>query len=101
MPSTVSESKSAPAKSGLRTITLLSCCHIVNDSYMNLFPPLLPFIIPVMGLEISAVGWLMTCFSVTSSLSQLAIGYLTDRVGGRFFIVMGPLVAARFMSSIG
>jgi len=84
-----------------KTIALLSGSHIVNDSYMNLFPPLLPFLIPVLGLSIAQIGWLTTAFSVTSSLSQIAIGYLSDRVGGRFFIFLGPLVAATFMSSIG
>ncbi|MEW5706720.1 MAG: MFS transporter [Actinomycetota bacterium] len=88
-------------KTSLRTTVLLSASHVVNDSYMNLFPPLLPFIIPSLGLGISSIGWLMTFFSVTSSLSQLAIGYLSDRIGGRFFIIMGPLVAAIFMSSLG
>lgn len=84
-----------------KTIALLSGSHIVNDSYMNLFPPLLPFLIPALGLSIAQIGWITTAFSVTSSLSQLAIGYLSDRIGGRFFIFLGPLVAATFMSSIG
>lgn len=84
-----------------KTIGLLSISHVVNDSYMNLFPPLIPFLMPALGLSIAAVAWLTTCFAVTSSLSQLAIGHISDRIGGRFFIVMGPLVAAIAMSSIG
>ncbi|MBE0446934.1 MAG: MFS transporter [Actinobacteria bacterium] len=99
---TIDKADTHPAiRPNFKTVTLLSVCHVINDSYMNLFPPLLPFIIPALGLSVSAVGWLMTFFSVTSSLSQLAIGYLTDRLGGRFFILLGPLVAAIFMSSIG
>jgi len=85
----------------LKTIALLSGSHVVNDSYMNLFPPLLPFLIPALGLSVAQIGWITTSFSVTSSLSQLAIGYLSDRIGGRFFIFLGPLVASIFMSSIG
>jgi MFS transporter, FSR family, fosmidomycin resistance protein len=82
-------------------VALLSLCHLVNDSYMSLFPPLVPLIMVSMNLDMTAIGLLTTIFAVTSSLSQLAIGQLTDRFGGRFFIVLGPLLAGAFMSLIG
>jgi len=93
------DGRSGPSNS---TLFLLTASHTINDSYMSLFPPLLPaFIMPALGLSISEVGWLATVFAVTSSLAQLAFGVLTDRIGGRFLIVLGPLIASVFMSSIG
>ncbi len=95
------QSRVRPGHTSNATIALLTASHVVNDSYMNLFPPLLPFIIPALGLTISEAGWLAAIFSVTSSLSQLAFGFFTDRVGGRFFVFLGPLIAGIFMSAIG
>ncbi len=95
------QSRVQPGHTSNKTIALLTGSHAVNDSYMNLFPPLLPFLIPLLGLSISEAGWLAAIFSVTSSLSQLAFGFLTDRVGGRLFVFLGPLIAGIFMSSIG
>ncbi len=84
-----------------KVIALLTASHIVNDSYMSLYPPLLPLMMPIIGMNIAQAGWLATIFSVTSSLSQLVFGLLTDRIGGRFFIFLGPLIAGVFMSAIG
>jgi FSR family fosmidomycin resistance protein-like MFS transporter len=93
--------KQSKKRDGLTTVSFLSVCHFINDSYMNLFPPLVPFLMPYMGLNLTSVGFLTTCFAVTSSLSQILIGQITDRFGGRLFMISGPLIAAVFMSSIG
>jgi FSR family fosmidomycin resistance protein-like MFS transporter len=84
-----------------KMVTFMAISHIVNDSYMNFFQPLLPLIIPALGLSATAVGAMTALFSITSSLSQLIIGHFTDRMGTRSFIFWGPLLAAISMSSIG
>ena len=54
------DGRSGPSNS---TLFLLTASHTINDSYMSLFPPLLPaFIMPALGLSISEVGWLATVF---------------------------------------
>lgn len=88
-------------KSNFKTVGLLGAGHVINDSYMNFFQPLLPLIVQSLNLSIANVGLMTTFFSITSSLSQLAIGRITDRFGARYFIFLGPLLAAVAMSSIG
>ncbi|MCL6472200.1 MAG: MFS transporter [Firmicutes bacterium] len=95
---TISESEK---HTNSRVIALLTVAHIINDSYMSLYPPLIPLMMPVLGMNIAEAGLLSTIFSVTSSLSQLAFGLFTDRIGSRFFIFMGPFIAGSFMSLVG
>lgn len=88
-------------ESNNKVVGLLGAGHVVNDSYMNFFQPLLPVLIPVLGLSLAQVGLVTTFFSVTSSISQLVIGRITDRFGTRAFVYLGPLLAAIMMSSVG
>jgi len=101
MPADVEILDDSDVQSDFKTVAILGAGHTVNDSYMNFFQPLLPLIMSSLGLSITAVGFMTTFFSVTSSLSQLVIGGLTDRFGVRYFIFLGPLLAAISMSSIG
>jgi len=88
-------------ESNNKVVALLATGHVVNDSYMNFFQPLLPLLISIMGLSLAQVGLITTFFSVTSSISQIIIGRITDRLGTRSFVFLGPLLAAVMMSSIG
>ncbi|MDI6817318.1 MAG: MFS transporter [Actinomycetota bacterium] len=88
-------------ESNNKVVAVLGVGHVVNDSYMNFFQPLIPLLIATMGLSLSQVGLITAFFSVTSSVSQIIIGGVTDRFGTRAFVYLGPLLAAVMMSSIG
>ncbi|OFW32289.1 MAG: hypothetical protein A2074_05210 [Candidatus Aquicultor primus] len=88
-------------ESNNKVVAVLGVGHVVNDSYMNFFQPLLPLLIATMGLSLAQVGLITAVFSVTSSVSQIIIGSVTDRFGTRAFVYLGPLLAAIMMSSIG
>jgi MFS transporter, FSR family, fosmidomycin resistance protein len=79
----------------------VSSAHFMVDSYSNMYAPLLPLIIPRLGLSLMAAGALATLFQVAASLSQLAFGRLADRWRPRALLVGGPFAAAIFLSLIG
>jgi FSR family fosmidomycin resistance protein-like MFS transporter len=82
-------------------ILLLSAAHLVNDAYAGFLAPLLPLLVEKFGLSLTAAGFLSSILSFSASMVQPLYGYLADRLGRRYFVVLGPLLTSIFMSSIG
>jgi len=87
---------------GLHTsIWKIASTHVVVDAYNNMYAPMLPLLIPQLGLSLSMAGILAMCFQMANSVSQLAFGALADRWRPRVLVIAGPLVAVIIMSMIG
>jgi MFS transporter, FSR family, fosmidomycin resistance protein len=87
---------------GLHTsIWKIASTHVVVDAYNNIYAPLLPLLIPTLGLSLQAAGVIAMCFQMANSVSQLAFGALADRWRPRALVIAGPLAAVFFMSMIG
>ena len=82
-------------------LVLLAGAHFTIDSYSSFFSPLLPLLVAKLHLSLTLVGTLVALASITSSFAQPAFGWLADRMHRPWFVVLGPLVAAVFMSAIG
>jgi len=80
---------------------LLSAGHLVNDSYNGFLAPILPLLMAKFNWSLAVTASLATVLSVTSSLTQPIHGYLSDRFPSRYFVILGPLLTASFMSFIG
>ncbi len=83
------------------SIWKIASTHVVVDAYNNIYAPLLPLLIPQLGLSLGAAGVIAMCFQMANSVSQLAFGALADRWRPRVLVVAGPLVAVVCMSLIG
>jgi FSR family fosmidomycin resistance protein-like MFS transporter len=79
----------------------LAGAHFVSDAYSNLYAPLLPALIPRLGLSLAAAGTLAMLFQLSASVSQLAFGHLADRWRPRALMVAGPLVSVALLSFVG
>ena len=80
--------------SGLNpTVYRLASAHFVSDAYSNLYAPLLPALIPRLGLSLTAAGTMAMLFQLAASVSQLGFGHLADRWRPRALMVVGPLVS--------
>ena len=95
--------KGAPAsfRTSRADLLLLSLGHAVTDIYSNFLPGLIVFIQQNLALSNTLVGVLATVVSLSGSMTQILFGYLADRVQRAWFLVLGPLAAAFFMSLIG
>ena len=69
--------------------------HFVVDCYGNMYAPLLPLLIPQLGLSLKTVGVLAMCFQLASSVSQLGFGTLADRWRPRVLLIGGPILVGR------
>ncbi len=83
------------------TVASLASTHFVVDGYGNIYAPLLPLLIPQLGLTLAAAGTLAMCFQMSSSVAQLAFGRLADRWRPRLLLLVGPIVAVAILSLIG
>jgi FSR family fosmidomycin resistance protein-like MFS transporter len=83
------------------TVFVLASTHFLVDGYGNIYPPLLPLLIPHLGLTLGAAGALQTCFQMANSVAQLGFGHVADRWRPRVLLIAGPLGAVALLSLIG
>ena len=83
------------------SIWKVASTHVVVDAYNNMYAPMLPLLIPHLGLSLSMAGMLAMCFQMANSVSQLGFGALADRWRPRVLVVGGPLLAVIVMSMVG
>jgi len=90
-----------PRATGHAQALSLFLAHFINDSYGSFLAPLLPLIIQRLDISLALAGLLGTVRTLTSSLSQPFLGYLSDLLGRRLFIVLGISLSVLAMSSLG
>ncbi|MEW5982155.1 MAG: MFS transporter [Acidobacteriota bacterium] len=83
------------------TVTRLASAHFVADAYSNMYAPLLPALIPRLGLSLTAAGTLAMLFQMAASVSQPLFGHLADRWKPRVLLLAGPVVSVVVLSLIG
>ena len=77
-----------------------SLAHLVNDWYMNYIQTLLPFMVAA-GLSISKGAFLVSAFTISSSLLQPVFGYLVDQKNQRWMVYVGTMWMAILLSLLG
>src|SRR5262249_47939934 len=82
-------------------LLLVTLGHFLNDSYGSFFAPILPMLIEKLSLSLTAASGLASIPSITSALFQPLYGMASDRIRGRFFIILGPLVSVVCMGCLG
>jgi MFS transporter, FSR family, fosmidomycin resistance protein len=83
------------------TILLMACAHVMVDGYGNIYAPLLPLLIPKLGLSLAAAGTLTMCFQMAASVAQIGFGRLADRWRPRLLVMIGPIISVSVLSFIG
>lgn len=82
-------------------LALVTWGHFVNDCYMGFFTPVLPLLIEKLALSLTAASGLAAIPSIASSVFQPLYGMASDRIRGRFFILLGPLLSMLGMGLVG
>ncbi|MBF0495273.1 MAG: MFS transporter [Deltaproteobacteria bacterium] len=78
----------------------ISLAHLLNDWYMNYIQTLLPFMVAA-GLSVSKGAFLISAFTITSSLLQPVFGYLVDQKNQRWMVYVGTLWMAMLLCLVG
>lgn len=81
-------------------VLTLSLAHLLNDWYMNYIQTLLPFLVAA-GMGVSKGAFLISAFTITSSLLQPVFGYMVDQKNQRWLVYAGTLWMACLLGFVG
>jgi FSR family fosmidomycin resistance protein-like MFS transporter len=79
----------------------MASAHVMVDGYGNIYAPLLPLLIPKLGLSLAAAGTLTMLFQMSASVAQIAFGRLADRWHPRVLVMVGPVLSVSVLSLLG
>jgi len=82
----------APAirmRSDARVISLVGGAHFFSHFYLFVLPPLFPILKTELGLSYTALGGMVTAFSIASGSAQYPMGMAVDRFGARYILIGG------------
>lgn len=82
-------------------LILFSLGHYFVDLYSGALGALQPLLVKQHGLRLAEAGLLGGVLVFSSSVTQPAYGYLSDRWRTRLFAALGPAVAGIFISALG
>src|SRR5207253_3982653 len=82
-------------------LALVTLGHFLNDSYGSFFTPILPLLIEKLSLSLTAASGLAAIPSITAAIFQPLYGMASDRIRGRLFILLGPLLSVVCMGALG
>jgi FSR family fosmidomycin resistance protein-like MFS transporter len=90
-----------PSRFHRSRLAIITWGHFLNDCYGSFFAPILPLLIEKLSLSLTMASGLASIASITSAVFQPIYGMASDRIRGRLFVVIGPLLSTVCMSLIG
>lgn len=82
-------------------VALLGAGHFFSDFYANFLPALLPLVMTKLGLSLTLSGILVMTYAVISNVLQPLSGYLIDKYGYGWLILVTTPVSAVFICLAG
>lgn len=82
-------------------ITLLTAGHFFSDFYANFLPPLLPLLMSTLNFSMATAGLLVMTYSLTANILQPLCGYIIDRSGYGWLLLLTLPASAIFICYIG
>ena len=83
------------------TVIRVASTHLIVDGYGNIYAPLLPLLIPRLGLTLAMAGGFAMLFQLSASVAQLGFGHIADRWRPRLLLMAGPFLAVGMLSCVG
>ncbi|MFC1953661.1 MFS transporter, partial [Chloroflexota bacterium] len=75
-------------------VALFMLAHFSHHLINSLLQPLLPFIRDDFGMNYTQAAWIVSAFTFAYGISQLPAGWLADRIGSRFLLLIGTVGVA-------
>jgi MFS transporter, ACS family, hexuronate transporter len=80
---------------------LCVCCFLFTFITRFTWPPLIPVVVPVLGMSMSQAGAYMSAFYMGYVVTQIPAGVLSDRFGVRFILGVSLMLEGISTSSMG
>lgn len=68
---------------------LVSFGHLLSHLYMLALPPLFPYLRQDLGVGYVELGLTITAYAITTGLLQTPMGFLVNKIGGRWVLLFG------------
>jgi len=75
--------------------------HMITDIYPSFIIGMIPILAAKLGLSLFLIGILTSVNFISANLSQPVFGFLSDKYGIKYFLILGPLFASVFISLLG
>ncbi|MGH2348337.1 MAG: MFS transporter, partial [bacterium] len=85
----------------LRTLSLTTAAHFLNDLHYAFLAPLLPLVVAKFNLSLTLAGLLASILNASSAMSQPIFGAFADQMRRRIFVVLGPTLTVTAMGLVG
>lgn len=85
----------------LRTLSLATAAHFLNDLHYAFLAPLLPLVVAKFDLSLTLAGLLASILNASSAISQPIFGAFADQMRRRIFVVLGPTLTIVAMGFVG
>lgn len=85
----------------VRTIGLVGSAHFFSHFYQLALPPLFPMIVTDLDVSALELGVAVTAYAVATFVLQTPVGFLIDRIGGRWLLIAGLAVNAAAFCAAG
>lgn len=96
---TVAVAASAGTRS--RIVGLVSAGHFYSHFCVLALPPLFPLLKAELDVSYAALGSVVAAFSAATAISQLPMGFLVDRIGGRRVLISGVTLIGVCLALVG
>jgi FSR family fosmidomycin resistance protein-like MFS transporter len=97
---TLSVTQSSEADFQTAQVLTISGGHLIHDTYFAFLPVLLPLLIEKLSLTLTMAGAISALAQLPALLNPL-IGYVSDRLSLRYFVIFAPALTATMMSCLG
>ena len=87
------EETAASRRTPARRLAGLTWAHLLNDGAANYLPGVLPAVLVAVHQPVQMAGVLIASLTVGQALQPL-LGWVADRVGGRWLVVLGLLLSS-------
>ena len=85
----------------LRVVALVSLGHLTNHLIVMVVPPLVVTWVEDFAIDYTAIGVIMAVTAITSAVSVVPVGILTDRVPARHVLIAGLCVLSLSVIGLG
>ena len=85
----------------VRSLALAGFSHFVLELCQNFLPVLYPLLIASMGLGYTQIGLIALTITLTGSILQPFLGFLTDRLGAERVSVLSVIWVGILMGLVG
>ena len=84
----------------VRVISLVGAAHFISHIYQLALPPLFPLLLVDLDVSYTALGLLVSVFSIAAVAGQVPMGFVVDRIGGARVLIGGLAVQGAAIAAV-